>query len=164
MVKTLDYGDTPKESRANHKHILLAILLCSTLSRAELSVALALQPRGEFRQGYKSLALADQPAAVFVSLRSHLGILYESSNLKAAFILQDVRVWGDESQYSSSAVTGDAASLDLKEAWIEHIGRKGLNVKIGRQEFNYDDQRLLSQRLEPGRCELQCCAVEISAA
>lgn len=130
----------------DYNYIFLAILLSSTLVQAELTVTLGLRPRGEFRQGYKSLALADQPAAVFVSQRSRLGIKVESSELKAAFILQDVRVWGDESQYSSSGVTGDAASLDLKEAWIEHISPKGLNVKIGRQEFNYDDQRLLSQR------------------
>lgn len=53
---------------------------------------------------------------------------------------------GDESVYNATAVKGDAASIELFEAWLELKLGDYSSLKIGRQEWSYDDQRLLSAR------------------
>jgi hypothetical protein len=58
-----------------------------------------------------------------------------------------VRLWGDEDNYSAAAIYGKSENtLDIYEAWVSlNIGEKS-QLKIGRQELNYDDSRLISKR------------------
>ncbi|MBU2649451.1 MAG: alginate export family protein [Bacteroidetes bacterium] len=127
---------------------ILVALFLNVPSYAQLEVSAEIRPRGEFRRGYKSLvteAEKDNPSVVF-SQRTRLGVDYKSSIFKARVILQDVRVWGDESLYSSTGVFGDKGSTDLYEAWLQISLYKDFMVKVGRQEWKYDDLRLLSNR------------------
>lgn len=125
----------------------LFLMVCLPIvTPARFSISVELRPRSEYRDGYKLLSQESSIPAVFISQRSRLGFHYKTADLNTAIILQDVRVWGDESVFNSTGVTGDAASLDIKEAWTEYISHCGLSFKVGRQEFNYDDQRLLSRR------------------
>lgn len=59
---------------------------------------------------------------------------------------QDVRIWGSGNFYTSTGVFGSSLGLDLHEAWLNIKLGKTTNVKIGRQEMSYDNQRLVARR------------------
>lgn len=125
--------------------IMLAVITITSL-KAQLSINAEFRPRGEFRHGYKSMFTEDDNAAYFISQRTRLGIAYTNEKYSLRITGQDVRIWGDESLYSSTSVKGDNASVDLYEAWFQlNIGANS-HLKIGRQEWVYDDQRLLAKR------------------
>jgi len=125
--------------------ILLGLVLMTVLP-AQLTVDAEIRPRFEIRNGYKLLAVDGQIPAVLISQRSRLNLAYSKDRIATRFSLQDVRVWGDESNISSTGVNGDPASIDLYEAWAEFQALAGFDLRIGRQVFNIDDQRLISQR------------------
>lgn len=120
--------------------------LLSISSKAQFTINTELRPRGEIRNGYKSLFDENDNTAYFVSQRTRLGIMYEHEKYNIKITSQDVRVWGDESLYNSTSVKGDNASLELYEAWLQLKLGQYSSIKIGRQEWSYDDQRLLSTR------------------
>jgi len=126
--------------------ILIMLFLLNETAQAQFKVNAELRPRLEYRNGYKNLANEKATAAVLVSQRSRLGVYYKAEKYQYAMIIQDVRVWGDEQLYSSTGVQGDDASIDLHEAWIAITLFTKSNIKIGRQVFNYDDQRLIAPR------------------
>jgi len=124
----------------------IAFIVYSNGVFGQLKINAELRPRFEFRHGYKSLPSDEDNASYFVSQRSRLNLGYNHEKYSFGFSLQDVRVWGDEDIYSSTGVMGTNASVDLYEAWMRlNIGSKAF-VKVGRQEWNYDNQRLLSKR------------------
>ena len=125
--------------------LLPALLLVTTVS-AQFAMDVEIRPRFEIRDGYKLLSTAGQVPAALISQRSRLNLFYSQNQVSTRFSLQDVRVWGDESNVSSTGVNGDPASIDLYEAWVEYHNLKGFGIRIGRQPFSYDDQRLLSRR------------------
>ncbi|MCB1146720.1 MAG: alginate export family protein, partial [Leptospiraceae bacterium] len=60
--------------------------------------------------------------------------------------LQDARIWGGQTNSSIALDTGaEQASTDVREAYllIPDAGIESFDVKLGRQIFNYGDQRLL---------------------
>jgi len=124
----------------------LLIIITSISLKAQLNLNAEIRPRGEVRNGYKSMFSEDDNTAYFVSQRTRLGLSYNHEKYELKITGQDVRVWGDESIYSSTGVKGDAASLELYEAWFGlNIGQYS-QIKVGRQEWKYDDQRLLANR------------------
>lgn len=114
--------------------------------KAQLTVTSEIRPRGEIRHGYKSLFDEEDNAAYFISQRTRLGLFYEHEKYSLNITGQDVRVWGDETNYNSTSVKGDNASLELFEAWLQLKLGLYSSIKIGRQEWSYDDQRLLAAR------------------
>ena len=104
------------------------------------------RPRFEYRSGYKSLIPSSSDAAIGVSQRSRITFNYQTGKFSFGLGIQDVRVWGDESYYNSIGVYGDNASLDLNEAWIAMNVCPAWTIKVGRQYWIYDDERLLSER------------------
>ncbi len=124
--------------------LFVAIMFISL--KAQLTVNSEIRPRGEIRHGYKSLFDEDDNAAYFISQRTRLDLMYEHEKYSLNISGQDVRVWGDETSYNSTSVKGDDASVELYEAWFQLNLSSYLSIKIGRQEWNYDDQRLLSPR------------------
>ena len=113
---------------------------------AQMTINTEIRPRGEYRHGYKSLFTDDDNDAYFISQRTRLGLNYKNEKFSMNITAQDVRVWGDESVYSSTSVKGDAASIELFEAWLQLNLGDYSSLKIGRQQWVYDDQRLLSAR------------------
>ncbi len=105
-----------------------------------------LRPRAEYRYGYKQLASADKAPIFLISQRIRFGTTYKHKIIEAKIILQDVRVWGDETQYSASGVFGNEASIDLAEAWFSIQLNAQMELKTGRQQWSYDDERLLARR------------------
>lgn len=94
--------------------------------------------RYEFRNGYGGLRPDSAKAAHFVTQRNRLRLEYHDSKLKIRITPQNVRVWGDVATTSRSDI-----NLQLHEAWAElALGERG-DVRIGRQELDYDDARIL---------------------
>jgi len=113
---------------------------------AEFEISTEIRPRFEYRQGYGILLPHRATPAIIMSQRSRVSFTYFSPHVKYNVTIQDIRIWGDETLYSATGIFGDNASLDLKEAWIQLLFNKYSTIKIGRQIFKYDDERLLSAR------------------
>lgn len=130
------------------KVIFLTALSLSVFSSfCQLSVSAEIRPRGEFRHGYKELMTSEDYPAVFVSQRSRLNFIYSGAHKLGLYLsLQDVRVWGDENNFTATGVYGDNASLDISQSYFYYKIDTSNIVKIGRQILKYDDQRILSER------------------
>lgn len=126
--------------------LMLVFLLSGVSLHAQFSINTEFRPRGEIRNGYKSLFTGDDNTAYFVSQRTRLGLSYTHEKYSIKLTGQDVRVWGDESVYNATGVKGDDATVELYEAWFNIHLKNNYSIKIGRQEWIYDNQRLLSAR------------------
>lgn len=76
----------------------------------------------------------------FVSQRSRVGVAAEAPRFSARVVVQDVRAWGTESDTLKDYV---ADAVDFHEAWARWSSGEGFNVTVGRQEINFDEQRLV---------------------
>lgn len=126
--------------------ILIIGITISISANSQIKISAEFRPRAEYRNGYNKLRSDESESAFFISQRSRIKFDYESEKLKTCFSIQDVRVWGDEENFNSTGTYGDNASIDLHQAWIQYSISSKQNIKIGRQELKYDDQRLLSAR------------------
>lgn len=125
---------------------LFAFAALSFNAFSQLRIISELRFRTEYRFGYKTLPQESSLPAFFVTQRSRVGMMYDQEKYSLGLIVQDSRVWGDESTYNATSVSGDPASVDLKEAWLKVRPSPFFTVQIGRQEWVYDDERLLSRR------------------
>lgn len=102
------------------------------------TVGLEFRPRFEYRNGYKQLPNDTTNAAFFTSERSRLNISYEQPKFKFQTSIQDVRVWGQYGQVSSTG------SLNVFEAFAEVEIMEHFSVRLGRQKIELDNGRLFS--------------------
>jgi hypothetical protein len=109
-------------------------------------VSAEIRPRAEYRNGYKKLRTEGTSPIFLVSQRSRLSLFFQKNKFETGLSFQDIRIWGDGEIVTSTGVFGNNASVDLNEAWIKLNFLKNSSVKIGRQYFDYDDSRLLSNR------------------
>jgi hypothetical protein len=121
-------------------------------ANAQLAVAGQIRTRTEYRNGLGTLRLKTNDAAFFTSQRSRMTFNYKTGRVILQTSLQDVRVWGQDASTISNA---DGNKLGVHEAWAEMVlaNKKDTSfkksavdyfgVKLGRQEFVYDDVRLL---------------------
>ncbi len=118
----------------------LFIILCSPVDSvlAQMTLGGEIRPRTEFRHGYKSLIDTGQAGTVFTEQRTRLNFNYNAEKYKVGISLQDVRIWGSQSQLNKT----DGLS-SIHEAWGEYFFTKGFSAKFGRQELVYDDERIL---------------------
>lgn len=126
--------------------VILLFEIQSVVVFGQFSVEASIRPRPEYRHGYKSLNTIDQSALWIVTQRTCVGLNYQTDKINAKIALQDVRVWGDEMQFSSTGAFGDQASIDLAEAWFSYKLFSEWTLKVGRQAFSFDDERLLARR------------------
>jgi hypothetical protein len=128
-------------------------------SQAQFTLGAQLRTRTELRDGQGSpLSLGTKPA-IFTSQRSRLSAGFTGYRFKLGLTVQDVRVWGQDVSTINRTTTADNNGFMLQEAWAEimlldtTVKNKSLNLKIGRQELNYDDGRLLGNLnwLQQGR-------------
>jgi hypothetical protein len=115
-----------------------ALILFSFQSYAQFTISGELNPRGEYRNGYKTLTADDSDAALFVSQRTRLNTQFISDDYTFFLSFQDVRVWGDVPQLN----TADKNGLAVHEAWGQVKFSPNFSVKLGRQEIIYDDSRM----------------------
>ncbi len=116
---------------------IFIFLIVSVKSFSQFTLDAQLRPRFEYRHGYKSLFPDNVDPAVFVSQRTRLNFEYHTEKLNFYISPQDIRVWGDVPQLNLA----DKNGFSLHQAWAEAKLTSDLDLKIGRQEIVYDDQR-----------------------
>lgn len=126
------------------KILMYMVYVCTTFVTvqvySQMSLTGEIRPRFEYRHGYQAPLDSAVKGSAFVSQRTRLNFGYSSEKLKFAASLQDVRVWGNQSQL----ISGDTiAQTFMHEAWASYRLNTVFSIKAGRQELNYDDQRLL---------------------
>ncbi len=135
------------------KHIMIKSTLTVLISFASILQANAqftlsgeFRTRAEANNGYKYIPVEGDVAQYYVTQRTRLNAMYKSENYDAYLSLQDVRSWGGEDFYTGAGVWEHTNGLDIYQAWIDLKLGEASNLKIGRQELKYNDQRLLSWR------------------
>ena len=104
----------------------------------EFSIGLEFRPRAEYRDGYKQLPTKDTKAAFFVTQRSRINLDYSQPKFKFHTSIQDLRVWG---QYGQTSTSG---SLNVFEAYVETGISDAFSIKLGRQKVELDNGRIFS--------------------
>ena len=147
------------------RHLLLVVLLCSTAgfqARSQFTLSGQLRTRTEIRDGLGNLVTKGSRAAAFTSQRTRLTFGYKWDRLTFGIAVQDTRVWGQD---ASSISNADGNRFMLHEAWADLVLANkadtsikfklfdAMSLKIGRQELNYDDVRLIGNLdwLQQGR-------------
>lgn len=131
------------------KLFLLASCHIFFFSDAQLVISGQLRTRSEWRDGQGTPLQKGQKPAFFTSQRSRLHFLFNSYRVKTNISIQDVRVWGQDASMINRTTSADNNGFMLHEAWAEMqitdtSSKKNIvQLKIGRQELTYDDQRLL---------------------
>lgn len=120
--------------------VFSCILLLTSANRlfAQFNLSGELRPRTELRHGYKTLPAEGVNAAFFTEQRSRLNFNYSKDLYKVGFTVQDVRIWGSQSQLNKSD-----GLFSVHEAWGQVNFSETVSLKAGRQELVYDDQRIL---------------------
>ncbi len=119
--------------------ILAVIVLCLTENiSAQFSLTGEFRPRTEFNHGYKSLAYENQDLSTITSQRTRLNAMFSTEWVKTKLVLQDVRNWGSQPQL----VGNENYATSVHEAWAEIFFVPEFSLQAGRQELNYDDQRI----------------------
>jgi Alginate export len=123
--------------------ILITVFAQSTLfaqkDQEELKINIQLRPRAEFRNGLFTPILEGQKPASFVAQRSRIGLTYsKNQKLKMGISTQVVHTWGNDPQVQTTA-----NDISLYEAWGQLHFSPEWNIKLGRQVFSYDDERIL---------------------
>ncbi|HPR31757.1 MAG TPA: alginate export family protein [Prolixibacteraceae bacterium] len=113
---------------------------------AQIQIDAEYRPRMIIDNGYKNIKKPDDPVLVSISQRTRLNVGFRAPKLETYLSVQDVRFWGDDDNYSSSGMLGNTKSLSVHQAWFALKPLNTISFKIGRQQFNYDDQRILAQR------------------
>jgi hypothetical protein len=121
-------------------------LLIFSQTFGQFSLKGEFRPRFEYRGGYSQLLTNEQNPVLTISNRTRLSAYYKTGIFSFGLGIQDVRVWGDDDWYNSTANVGSKSSIDLNEGWLGISPYKHGLIKIGRQYWVYDDERLLSQR------------------
>ena len=141
------------------------LFLCGFITskaNAQFTLTGQLRTRTEIRNGLGNLVVKGSKAAAFTSQRTRLNFGYKWDRLTIGVTVQDVRVWGQD---ASSVSNADGNRLMLHEAWADLVlANKAdssikfklfdlMSIKIGRQELNYDDVRLIGNLdwLQQGR-------------
>ena len=122
------------------KYIILAVIVMaiSETVTAQFSLSGEFRPRTEFSHGYKSLAYENQDLSTITSQRTRLNAMFSSDFVKTKLVLQDVRNWGSQPQL----VGNENYATSVHEAWAEIFFVPEFSLQAGRQELNYDDQRI----------------------
>ncbi len=116
-----------------------AIFLTAGSVNAQFTIDGQIISRGDYRHGFGNLIQKDdQPAAFYIEQRSRLIFTHQADKFKTNFSVQDVRVWGDTAQLTRS----DGKTM-FHEAWGQYSCNKNWGIRVGRQELDYDDARIL---------------------
>ncbi len=132
----------------NFKSVLFGFifLLSNFYAQAQLNFDGEFRTRSILNHGYKVPVKAGSEAVLSVDQRSRIIMNYNTSTYRTRFTLQDARVWGGDDVFNPSGIMGNTASLGIYEAWVELKMKEKSRLRIGRQEWNYHDMRLLAWR------------------
>ena len=120
--------------------LILGGVLLGEKAFAQFSLSGQYRPRTELRDGFKTPATKGQEVASFTEQRTRLIATYKMPKIETKFSIQDVRIWGEVGTINKSDNL-----FSVHEAFAvyktDSLGKS--RFIIGRQELNYDDQRVL---------------------
>lgn len=108
------------------------------LQNKAFTLGLEFRPRMEYRDGYKQLRNDTTQAAFFGTHRSRLNFSYSQPRFKFHTSIQDVRIWGQDGQTSTTG------SLNVFEAYVQTYLTDYLSIRFGRQKVELDNGRIFS--------------------
>lgn len=128
-------------------YTLLLTLLSGLLHvNAQLSIDGEYRPRGIVENGFKFPALKNDNYRLSFDQRTRLIINFQTTKYSSRLSLQDARIWGSDDIVNKTGSESNSYSLGVYEAWIDLKLNEKSGLKIGRQEWHYDDMRILSSR------------------
>lgn len=116
------------------------------------SVSAQLVIDGQFRtrfkglHGYKKPVKPETDASFSFDQRSRISFNYTNDKYSTKLTLQDARVWGSDDMINKTGVEGNSYSFGIYEAWFDLKIKGNHSLRVGRQEWNYNDMRILSWR------------------
>lgn len=128
------------------KKIAVGLMLLSAVPTfAQFTLDGELRPRFEYRHGVKSVADSAQERAASIEQRTRLNFGYKTEGYNFKVTIQDIHVWGSQPQLIQTAgqQNNKGAYLSLHEAWGEALMSSKWSLKLGRQEIDYDDARII---------------------
>jgi len=130
------------------KYIFFTVILSVIFFTASAQLTVDGQFRSRFvaNHGYKVPVKAETNGVFSFDQRSRLIFNYKSEKFTTRFTLQDARVWGSDDLYNKTGVEGNSYAFGVYEAWAELNINKNNSIRIGRQEWNYNDMRILCWR------------------
>ncbi len=126
--------------------ISIVLIAISTNLFAQLSVDGEFRSRFAIDHGYKLPVKAETDAVFSFDQRTRLIINFSNDKLSTRFTLQDARVWGGDDLVNKTGVEGNSSSFGVYEAWVDLRITNNSSIRVGRQEWNYNDMRMLSWR------------------
>lgn len=133
-------------NKTKHLLIVVVLILGSFAASAQWVVDGEFRMRMNIDNGQKFAALETTDASLFFDQRSRLRLNYKTEQYATRFTLQDTRIWGGDDEISKTGGLGNSTSLGVYEAWVELFLNDRARIRIGRQEWNYNDMRLLGYR------------------
>jgi hypothetical protein len=130
------------------KQLILTVILFAVAinMNAQFKIDAQYRLRGQALHGYKKPVKEETDAAFHVGQRTRLNLRYNHEKYSTLLSIQDVRTWGDADNVNATGVTGKSYNnMDIYEAWV-NFKFTNSNLKLGRQEMKYDDQRHISWR------------------
>ena len=121
----------------------IILLLCFTFNTTNIfgqqfDITADYRVRYEMRNGYATLKPDTVNPANFITQRARITFDYSTKNIKLRFSPQNVKVWGDIATTSKNDLYNS-----FHEASGEILFNKYYSFKVGRQELDYDDARVL---------------------
>ena len=125
---------------------LLIFLFGSSVFAQQFEVSGEIRPRFELNNGQGALPNDSSDATAYISQRSRINLKYSSDIYQFFISFQDVRNWGEENIATGTGAFTTSGSTGMHQAWFQLKLSDASKLKIGRQVFSYDDQRLLAGR------------------
>ena len=127
-----------KTSIRNQIVLFFLPIFLSITANSQLKITGEIRPRFEYRHGFQSLSDSAMRPGAFVDQRTRLNFEYKKDKIEFKVAMQDVRIWGNQSQL----VNNEDFGVSVHEAFgIAHISNTWA-IKFGRQELVYDDHRI----------------------
>ncbi|MCD4732208.1 MAG: alginate export family protein [Bacteroidales bacterium] len=129
--------------------LLIGFIVLFNLAYAQnklFNLGCELRPRLLLDDGYKTPKLKNKKPLAYITQRTRLNVGFQKNILEAYISVQDIRFWGGDNKYKENGVLGNTESLSLHQGWFMFNPNQMISIKIGRQLFQYDDQRILSSR------------------
>ncbi len=119
--------------------LLLSVLINLFTVQAQFKLDLEFRPRSEYRDGYRTLSEPNEQGVFLTTQRTRLNVSYKDQKRTETFIsFQDLRTWGQ------LGLNNRESTVNLYQAWVKFNLADRLSLKVGRQEFEYDDLKILS--------------------
>jgi hypothetical protein len=117
---------------------IAGMIAATSFGQSEFTLSGEYRPRAEYRHGYKSVADSNQQNAFYIDQRTRLKLNYKVKDYEFYISVQDIRTWGANAQLNVSD-----GFMSIHQAWAKANFNENWGIKLGRQELNYDDARIL---------------------